>query len=172
MNKGLLLLIMTACLLITAGTVSADDRHRLGGGVHYWTTLDNIDIKEVDESGVAWLISYQYLPTALFTFELDLEVFPSGFGGSEETVFAPQVFGLLGSWVYGGLGIGAYYADGELSNDPFFTLRAGVDLEIMPSLHLDINANYIFSNFSNITDVPEDVDTDTITLGALVRFGF
>ena len=65
-----------------------------------------------------------------------------------------------------------FYTDGEFSDDPFFVLRAGFDIEVLPSLRLDLNANYHFTDFESISTVDEDVDTDTITLGAMVRFEF
>ena len=138
--------------------------------MHYWRTVDDIDTtREVDEDGLAYLASYQFVPSSYFKIELDLEVFPEDFGLADDTVFSPQAYALLGSGIYGGLGIGTLISDGEYADDPFFALRVGFDLEILPSLRLDLNANYHFTDFDNIKTIDEDVDTDTITLGAMLR---
>lgn len=172
MREKLTVLFLAILLCALPAAAESAQKHRLGGGVHYWVTLDDIDVDNFDESGAAWMLSYQYVPGALLKFEADLEIFPSGFGGSEEAVFAPQAFVLLGSGLYGGLGVGAFHADGDFSNDPFFVLRAGFDMEVVPGLHLDLNANYTFPDFDDIKDVPDTIDTDTITLGAMMRLGF
>lgn len=56
--------------------------------------------------------------------------------------------------------------------DPFFGLRAGFDIHLLPYIFLDINANYRFEDWDDISDVDEDISTDTITLGAAVRIQF
>ncbi len=59
--------------------------------------------------------------------------------------------------------------DGEWFDKPFYALRAGVDIPLGP-VGVDINANYRFMD----TGVFEDVDSedfDSITFGAIVRFG-
>jgi hypothetical protein len=157
-------------ILITGGTACAAE-YRIGGGVHYWITLDDIDLNEVDESGVAWMVSLQGKMAPLFKLELDLEIFPEGFAGSSETVLAPQVYALLGSQIYAGAGAGLYYTEGEVGEDPFFVLRAGLDLEILPGIHLDINGNYHFTDFSKVEEEVGNIDFDTVTLGALIRIG-
>jgi hypothetical protein len=46
-----------------------------------------------------------------------------------------------------------------------------VDLEVLPSVHLDINANYRFETW-DFDRIEKDVNTGNITLGAIVRLGF
>ena len=66
MNKALrwtcLLTLLAACL---AAPVAAGE-HRLGGGVHYWQSLDQLDDDfpefEIQDDGISAVISYQYLP--------------------------------------------------------------------------------------------------------------
>lgn len=170
--KRFIVLMTIFCILMASGQAIAEDRHRIGGGAHYWYTIDDIDVEEIDEDGLAWIISYQFVPSPIFKLEADVEIFPSGFGGSESTVFAPQVLGLLGSWIYGGLGIGVYLNDDDTLDDPFYTIRAGLDLELLPSFHIDINANYVFMGSMGKKEVLEDIDTDTVTLGLIARVGF
>lgn len=173
MSKMVLRIVGVAglALALMTGAATAQE-HRIGGGVHYWRTVDDLDESDFDieESGLAYLVSYQYVTTSMFMLEVDLEIFPDDFAGASETIYAPQVFALLGAGIYGGLGIGTFIIDSEYSDDPFYTLRAGIDLEVLPSIHLDINANYTFTNFDSIKTVDDDIDTDTITLGAMIRF--
>jgi hypothetical protein len=73
---------------------------------------------------------------------------------------------LIGGTIYAGLGAGLIRA--EETSDPFLLLRAGLDLEALPGLHLDINASYFSATWEDIGDVREDIES--ITFGAVVRF--
>lgn len=160
--------------LVLATGAAAEGNVRIGGGVHYWRTIDDLEADDfdVESDGLAYLASVQFLFNDWVRLEGNLEYFPDDFAGATEDVWAPQGLILLGSGLYGGLGVGTFYTDGEFGDDPFFLLRAGFDVEVLPSLRLDINANYHFTDFESITEVEENVDTDTITLGAMVRFEF
>ena len=173
MNRLAPMLILPACLLLGAAPwSSAKAEVRVGGGVHYWTALDDIEVDDVniDESGSSFIASLQWLPGGLIYFEGDLEYFDEGFGGANAGALAPQAFALAGiGALYGGLGIGITYNDeleGDNFSDPFYTLRAGLDFELLPRIHLDIHGNYIFNAFSDIDGASED----SITLGAIARF--
>ena len=161
--------VLVACLASLSWTPTAMAEVRIGGGIHYWTALGDIEVDDVDinESGTSFLASLQWVPDGLFKFEGNVEYFTEGFGGGDAGAIAPQAFVLLGSGLYGGLGVGITYND-ELEDefsDPFYTARVGLDIEILPSIHLDINANYIFNAFSDI----DGADEDSITLGAIGR---
>jgi len=156
-------------LLVLAAGARADGARRLGVGVHYWTTVDDVSIDNVDEDGVAWIASFQYWPT-LVGVELAVESFESGFAGAGEEVYQPQAFVLVGGAIYGAAGIGGYYSDGEWSGDSFYVLRAGLNLELLPRLYLDINGNYRFEEWSEFETA--DITTDTVTLGAAARLAF
>ena len=162
--------VYLACLMVMSGVALAE--HRIGGGAHYWRTLEDIyaDGLGIDEDGLAYLGSYQYVVCPYFKIEADLEIFPEDFGGSVDTVFAPQIFGLVGSGFYGGVGVGTMIAGGKFSSDPFFAIRAGLEVELLPRIRLDINANYHFMEFEGIKTVGEDVSTDSVTLGAMLRY--
>jgi hypothetical protein len=163
--------IVFFCLLLLCRTIpAAAAEHRLGAGIHYWRTVDDLGSGSLDSNGVAGMLSYQYVPVGLFKIEGDLEYFPKGFGGADDTAWSPQIYLLVGSRFYAGVGAGVIYSksfDGELS-DPFYAARIGTDLVLLPHLHLDINANYRFKDWNQI----DEADTDTITLGAVVRVGF
>jgi hypothetical protein len=158
----LLALVFVSSLALQAGAGES----RLGGGVNYWRVVEDVD-EEFDEDGISWLVSYQYCPDEIFRIEADAEIFPDGLLGVGDTAYAPQAFAILGSWIYAGVGVGIYYAE-EWADDPFYVLRAGLDLEVLPdALHLDIYGRYQFTEWGDI-----DIDTDTVILGGAVRFEF
>ncbi len=142
--------------------------HRLGVGAHYWETLDDIDADDVDEDGFSWVATYQYKP-GLLGLGLDLEWKEEGFGGSPEAVYEPQAYLILGQALYGAAGVGGYYSDGDFAEDPFYFFRAGFDVELLPSIHVDIHAIYRFEQWDELESSDTDADSDTVTLGAALR---
>jgi hypothetical protein len=161
--------LLAFCLLASA----AEAEHRFGVGVHYWKNLEEIgdDLPdfEVDEDGLTGVLSYQYV-AGLMRFELAAEYFEAGFQGASDWAVAPQAFVLVGRGFYGGVGVAATYADfadGHWS-DPYFIGKVGIDLLLLPKIHLDINADYRFAEWDQVYDY----DTETVTLGATVRFSF
>jgi hypothetical protein len=154
-------------LLCLAVPASADSS--LGLGIHYWRAVSQIT-RSFDRSGAAGMISYQYVPAGLFKIEGDLEYFPKGFGGADTTAWSPQVYLLLGNRLYAGVGAGVIYSksfSGDFSK-AFYAARIGTDLVVLPRLHLDVNANYRFKDWNQI----DKANTDTITLGAVLRLAF
>ena len=156
-----------------ASPASADSEWRLGLGVHYWQTLDDLadDGFDLDDSGYAELVSIQYSPSTLLKFELDLEYYDGGIGGSTSDAYSPIFFVIVGTgFVYGAVGVGVTTSSGlsDDISDPFYAGRVGVDLTLLPKLHLDLNLNYRTDVWADL----EGVDTDTVTLGAIVRVAF
>lgn len=165
------LLILICALLALAAPAAADEpRHSFGVGAHYWTAVDDLvsDDFAIDEDGLAGVLSYQFRPGGLIAFELDVEIFPDGFGGADSTAFAPAAFVLVGHGLYGGVGVGVTVSDDFEDNvsDPFYAARVGFVLQLLPRLRIDINANYRADAFKDLGDV----DSDAITLGAILRF--
>lgn len=148
----------------------AQAEFRLGVGANYWKAVDDVDDDDFDEDGLSWILTSQFGLTDLAKLELAVERYDDGFAGADEEVYAPQAFLLLGSTIYIGAGIGWYYYDDEFSDDPFYALRAGLDLELLPSIYLDINANYRFADWEELDG--DDINGDTVTLGAAVRLEF
>jgi len=156
------------CLTVPSAALAAE--HSLGVGVHYWRTVDQLGDASFDRNGAAGMLAYQYIPAGLFKLEADLEYFPKGFGGADDTAWSPQVYVILGSRFYAGVGVGVIYSqsfDGELS-DVFYAARVGTDFAILPRTHLDLNANYRFNDWNQL----DQADTDTVTLGAVLRVRF
>ena len=162
--------LIAVLVLLGLGAAPAAAEQRLGVGLHYWRTLDDLaEGDDVDRDGLAGLLTYQYVPTGLFKVQVDLEYFDSGFGGATDAVYSPQVYLVVGGRFYGAVGVGVLYSDSfeDSVSDPFYAFRAGVDFVVLPRVHLDVNANYRTSEWDQI-----EADTDTITLGAAVRFAF
>jgi hypothetical protein len=169
MKKTMMVMVVLMGMWGFIAPASAGD-HRIGLGGHYWKTIDDIDISDIDDDGIAMVVSYQYKPT-LIGLQLDLEIADEQLTGQDETVYSPQVFLIVGGLVYAGLGVGTHYADGEFADDAFYALKAGLDFELLPRIHLDINANYRFENWDR-DEVEGDIDTDTVTLGLVGRIEF
>ncbi len=165
MKQGLFLLLLLSVALMANHSPAAD--HRIGGGINYWVTLEDIefDSKKFDKNGVAYLASYQYWP-GLLGLELDLEFLPDRFG---ESALAPEAYILLGRSVYCGVGIGIIDSDGNFAEEPFFALRAGFNLELLPGLYADIYGNYRFNESVELQGKETNIDTDTVFLGAILR---
>ena len=160
-----------ALLLVLAGPepVRAANGHSVGLGLHYWQTVDDLfDGAGLEEDGVSFLLAYQYTPSrGLLRFEVDLEYFEDGFGGSPDSAIAPVAYLLVGRKLYVGAGIGLTYSsglDGDFS-DPFFAGRFGYDIALLPGLSVDLNVNYRTNTFDELGDL----DTDTFTLGVVPR---
>ena len=152
------------CMLMMASSALAAEQ-RLGGGVNYWATIDDVSNKNADDSGFSYLLSYQYR-AGLIGFEVDGEYWPDRFGKS---TVAPEAYFLLGQAIYAGVGIGIAYSDSEFANEPFYMLKAGLDLEVLPGVYIDISGNYRFNEQEDLKNTATDIDTDTIFFGAALR---
>jgi hypothetical protein len=166
------LALCLASLVFAPGADAAE--HFFGGGIRYFQTLDDIEIDDlgkIDAEGNSWILSYQANPAGLLKFELDLEYFDDVFGGVTGEVYSPQLLVLVGGNLYGGVGAGVYYLSdnpvGDDTSDVFYVGRLGLQLTLLPRIHLDLNANYQTDAFDKIFD---GADSDAITLGAMVRF--
>jgi hypothetical protein len=168
MKRFFITLLVAAALGFAMQTASAGP-HRVGGGVHYNRSAASLASDGFDESGISWVFSYQYIPESLVRFEGDIEILPTSLIGGDKTGYFPQLYVLLGgSPLYGGLGIGAVYYDGELG-DPVYDLRAGLEMSlVLDKFIIDLNANYRFTEFDQLTDF----ETDNITVGLMGRFVF
>jgi hypothetical protein len=158
-----------ALMLAMAGPGAAAE-HRLGLGLHYWQSIDELakDFPGVEDSGVSWVGSYQLDPVGLFKFNLDLEYFRDGFGGSEGSALAPQVLALIGGKLYGGVGVGQTFSSSFENNrsSAYFIGRLGLDFALLPRLRLDLNLNYQADAFNEL----DEADTGALTLGVVARF--
>ena len=166
MRRSLCLLVVS---LVLAGALAAPAQAagRFGGGVHYLKTLGDIkDNDEFDEDALGFLVSYQF-DAIVLRVEGDVEWIPD-YGGTGNALVQPQAFALLGDFLYGGVGVGISYFDGVWFNDPFYSLRAGVDFTL-GGLDLDAYALYRFHEGEVFEDFGQQ-NLDSITFGAQIRF--
>jgi len=161
-------LVIGACAFSPWMLSDAQAEMRLGVGANYWKSVSSIDDDDFDEDGLSWIGTAQFGLGDLLKLDLGVEWFEKGFAGSPEDVYAPQLFLILGSTIYAGVGAGYYYSDSEWSDDPFYAFRAGFNLELLPSVFVDINANYRFESWDGLSE--DDINEDTITVGAALRF--
>lgn len=151
------------------GSPAAAAEHRIGVGLHYWQTVDDLVAGAgIEDDGVSLLVSYQYVPNrSLLRFELDLEYFDDGFGGSTQSAYAPVAYVVIGDKLYVAAGIGLTFSSGlaDDPSDPFYSARFGYQFHLLPGLLLDLNANYRTNAFEQL----DNFDTDTITLGVIAR---
>jgi hypothetical protein len=161
-----------AAAVLAGLAVPASAEHGLGLGANYWRTVDEIAANsDFDRSGVSYYLTYRYKTESWLFFDAQLERMPEGYMASTNAVYAPQLFlGLKISMIYGGVGAGMFYSDGDWKDDPFYVFRAGVDLNVLPMLYLDINANYRFTDWKELNR--DDINKDTIMLGAAARLVF
>lgn len=165
MKKRILMTILAALAATGLSAGAFDTGHRIGGGVNYWTALDDVDVDDIDDDGFGYVLSYQYRGD-LLGVGVDVEMLPDRFG---EDSYAPQAYLLLGRTIYAGAGIGIVNTDDEWADDPFFSFRAGLSLEVLPHVNLDVYGQYRFESDEELEDEATDIDTDTIYLGAALR---
>jgi hypothetical protein len=171
MKRWLVVFTLISLVTCAAFCTAEGGGSRLGVGLHYWTTVNKIPGHDIDKNGFSWVGSCQLNSESLIKLETDLEVFPSRFAGSGKTAFAPQAYVLAGKSIYGGLGIGIYY-NGKFADSPFYALRAGLAFELVPSIYLDVNANYRWENWSGLGKAVKGIKPSTITLGAGLQMAF
>ena len=162
---------VAALALVALAPAASAAEHRLGIGAHFWKTVDDLvddTFSDIEDDGLAYVLSYQYIPRGLLRLEIDLEYYDDGFGGSPEGAISPLAYVLIGRSLYGGVGVGVTFSDGldDDVSDPYFAARLGYELHLLPGLSVDINANYRADAFNDL----DQADTDAITLGALLRF--
>lgn len=171
MNKATrigITMIALCCMFCSMGTARAATT--IGAGLNYWHALEDIDFTDFDQDGASWFITYRSQGDYLIGWEADFELMPKGFMGSPESVYAPQAYAVIGRSITAAAGIGWYYSDGDWADEPFYALRAGMGFMLIPNISLDVMANYRFTNWGDLEG--EDIDTDTIMLGAAVRLAF
>jgi hypothetical protein len=160
--------IVVSLVLAVALSAPARAGHSLGGGVEYLKTVGDIkDAEGFDSNAFGFIGSYQF-SIALVKLEGDVEWVPD-FGGSGKSLIQPQAYALIGGGLlYGGLGIGTGYIDGGWWSNPFYALRAGVNLGLA-GVSVDVFGLYRFQN-ADYLDSVDQTDLDSITFGALLRF--
>lgn len=166
MLKRIAIVIAAFGLLVPTWVISADAGSQVGGGLHYLRTLGDIEANGFDQNSYSILGSYQYTGGSLLKFEGDVE-YVFDFIGSSNAAWVPQAYVLAGGLIYGGVGIGITNFDGEWASEPFYALRAGVDIPLA-KFHLDMFASYQFWNDDDLKALTGD-DLNSITFAAVLR---
>jgi len=136
----------------------------LGLGANYWRAVEDVD-GDFDDNGLSYLLSYQYMPGPI-GFDLQVEMLPDLFG---EDAYSAQAYVVAGSALYVAAGVGVLNLNDEWLDDPFYALRAGLNLQLVPGLLLDISGNYRFNEEVALDDAIDAIDTDTVFIGAALR---
>lgn len=163
MQLKLLILSFFTFLMCFSFSAHANSPHAVGAGAHYWRPVDDLDA-DSDGDSISYILAYRY-DGGLMALHAELEYFPEDFGTNSDPVYSPQVLAILGDHIYAGIGAGILYSDGDFSDEPFFMLRAGFNILALGPVTIDINANYVFTDLDEVSDI----DSDTITLGAMLR---
>ncbi len=164
--------LATAILLGGSLAAHALDNIQLGVGANYWVAMRDAADDSFDKHGLGWMISTRYMSTPYFGLGIDLEKSPKNYMMFEKPIYSPAAYLVAGKGIYAALGIGTYYYDGKFIKDTFYALRAGLNLEIIPKIVIDINANYRSESWSKIRHARREVSSDNIVLGAAVRIKF
>jgi hypothetical protein len=167
MKRLLIALLVVFSAFATAGIASAGVS--LGAGIHYLHNvgeIDEADGVDFDENSLGFLGSLM-ASAGFLNLEGQVEYVPN-YLGSDEAMWIPQAWALLGSTLYAGAGIGIGHIDGDWQDDPFYGLRAGVNLPL-GAVGLDAYGTYLFWNDDAFEDVTGE-DLDSITFAALLRF--
>ena len=165
------LLALAVAGLLGSGAL-AGDNFQIGVGANYWLALKNAVDDSFDKRGLGWMISSRYMATPVFGFGLDVERSPKNYIQFEKPIYSPAAYIIVGKGIYAALGIGTYYYDGKFVKDTFYAARAGLTMELIPRIVIDINANYRSEEWSKIKKVHREVSTDNVVMGAAIRVKF
>ena len=145
----------------------------LGLGANYWYSIDEARDKSFDRDGLGWMISSRIPLSDIFSLGLEIEQSPDNFVFLDERLYLPAAYAILGNSLYIGFGIGNYYYDGDFYGDVWYALRAGFKIPILvPGLMLDVNVNYRVEDWDRMKDAKDDIGSDTLMIGAAIRFVF
>ena len=166
--KKILSIMLIAAVAVTGTAAISNAGGSLGAGLHYLRNISDIDKNNSDLSKDSFGIlgSYMY-SMPLLKFEAQVE-YVFNYAGSDNSMWTPQGYVLVGGMIYGGAGIGIGYIDGDWQSDPFYALRAGVNFPLM-AFSLDIYATYQFQNSDELKDLNGE-DLDSATLAAVIHF--
>jgi hypothetical protein len=74
----------------------------------------------------------------------------------------------MGNLIYGGVGMGIGYTNNEWQTNPFYALRAGVNLPLGKRA-IDLYATYNFQSDKELENLTGE-DLDSATFAAILRF--
>ena len=171
--RKLVIVAIAAIILAHEAKAAYRGGFELGAGATYWYSIDEAKDQSFDRDGLGWMVSSRFPLSDFFAIGLEVEQSPDNFVFLDKHLYLPSAYAILGNGIYGGIGLGTYYYDGDFYGDVWYALRAGFKVPILAdSLVLDVNVNYRVENWDDIKDAGELVDTDTLMIGAALRLVF
>jgi hypothetical protein len=143
---------------------------KLGLGLHYLHNLADIKNNpniEWNSDSFGLIGSFQTSGAGLLKLEADVE-YIFDFAGSNHDMWIPSGWALAGNMIYGGAGIGIGHINGDWQSDPFYALRAGVNLPLS-KMNLDMFGTYQFQKDEDLKKLTGE-DLDSVTFAAVLRF--
>lgn len=166
------------CAILAPAPAKAGE-HSLGLGAHFFKTVDRIvddgGFGDIEDDGYALVASYRYRPGGLVFFQIDLDYYQDGYGGFSGNTYAPTAFLGVGRQWYAAAGIGIIHSDKylhigdeEFNSATYYQGRIGWNIDLVPGIGIDLNASYAIDAFNKL----DQLETDSTTFGAVVRFTF
>jgi len=167
--KSLIRVVSVASALLLASLpMTASAGQSIGAGLHYLRAVGDFDdIEELEKDSFGIIGSYQ-IGLPLFKFEANAE-YVFDYLGTDEALFEPSAYALIGALFYAGAGIGIGHVNDDWQSDPFYAVRAGVDLPLGP-VNLDAYGTYRFQKDEDLEEFDEDLNS--VTVAAVVRKSF
>ena len=163
-------IVLLVVLLVATASPAFGALSKLGVGLHYLHNLGDIkneNLSDLEKDSFGVIGSYQFSP-GVFKIEGDVE-YIFNYLGTDEAMWEPSAWGLTSGMLYGGAGIGIGYRDGDWQKNPWYALRAGLDMPLT-MFDLDAYATYRFQSAGDLGDVVDDLDS--LTFAAVIRFPF
>ncbi len=170
MRKLLAIVLFAAMAVSAVPTFAAAAGTSWGLGLHYLRNLGDIDKDEsldLSKGSFGLIGSLKKSGAGLMSFEAQVE-YVFDYAGTGHEMWIPSGWLLAGKFIYGGAGIGIGHIDGEWQSDPFYALRAGVNMPL-GNMHLDMYGTYQFWNDGDLKNLTGE-DLDSVTLAAVLRF--
>jgi hypothetical protein len=170
-------IILLVSLLVVAAAIPASESEELYR-LPTTVTISKLELadlsinefEQADERQAA-VFSLKLNPRNLLQFTTKMRLLPPELNSDPDSVLLPQMFIAVGDDLYAGLGTRYLIEDGILIDDPQFSLRAGVDLEILPYIFLDVRADYRFDDWRELKE-EEGFSTEDVVWGGALRIQF
>lgn len=162
--------ILAAAIILPFGASAANSGgFEIGVGANYWYSIEDAIDKDFDEDGLGWMLSTRWMLTDYFGLGFELERSPDNFIALEESMYAPSAHVIVGNKLYIGFGVGCYYYDGDFYENEWYNVRAGIKIELLPSVMVDLNVNYRADKFDELEDLDDNVNAETLVFGGALR---
>lgn len=172
LTKTFILSALVALTLLPISTYAKSGGFEIGVGANYWYSVEDAIDKEFDEDGLGWMLSTRWMFTDYIGLGFEFERSPDNFIALEDPMYAPSAHLIVGDKLYIGFGVGCYYYDGDFYENEWYNVRAGIKIELLPSVMIDFNVNYRADDFDEIEDLDKNIDAETLVFGGAVRFAF